>query len=131
MPALSRTAVRRVLWATAMLFLPLPTLALAPGAVPVARYVFLAAIVGVYAIGVGGTGVTWTIFALLVGHAVLYAVLLTLVARAVTRLLPDPLPIGAVTFGLAVLVVLALVVPLYHTPFDDAVAHTTWLGLFQ
>jgi len=132
MPGLSRPAARRTLWATAALLLPLPFLALANGAVPVARFALLAAVVGTYVLGTDGSStVTWIVLGLLALHAVGYAVLLAVGVRIVCRVLPDPVPAGPVVALVVVSVVTALAVPIYHTPFDDAVAYTPWLGLFQ
>lgn len=131
MTGLSRPAVRRILWAAAALLLPLPYLTLAQGAVPVVRYALLAGIVGAYGVGMRGDGVAWLIFAMLLAHALLYAALLAVAARLAARLLPDPTPARAVAAGLVLVFGIALALPIYHTPFDDQHAHTTWTGLFQ
>lgn len=132
MTGLTRRTARRIVWLAAALLLPLPYLALAEGTAPVAGYVFLAGIAGTYALGVAGTStVSWIVFALLLLHAVGYGLLLAVGARLVVRRLREPIPAWPIGAGIVVAFALALAVPIYHTPFDDAVAYATWSGLFQ
>lgn len=128
---MSRRATRRLLWLAALLLIPLPYLVAADGAVPAVRFALLGGVAAAYAGLVNGSGVAWPLSALLLGHALVYALALWAGAALLARVLPARLR-GAVA---ALLVVagfgVALAFDVYHTPFAADAARTSWLGLFR
>jgi len=114
-----------------MTFVPLPYFTLASGAVPVVRFAFLTVVVGVYGASLGTSTIGWTIVALLAAHTLVYAAMLALGARLVVRALPTPTPTLSLLLALGALALGCSLFPMYHTPFDDASAYTTWWGLLQ
>lgn len=120
------------IWLAALLLVPLPYLALpVSGQVPVVRFLFLGAVAAAYSAGVDGSGVAWTMVALLLGHALVYTAVLAPAAWLLARALPAAAR-GRWVWGLlAVGFAVAVAWPIYRTPFDDVAAWTRWPGLFQ
>jgi hypothetical protein len=120
-----------VLWVGALLLVPLPYLMVVDGCVPVVRFALLALISGAYAAFVDGSGVVWVMTAILAAHALLYALALAAAAWLLVRVLP-PRRRAALAWALLIAgFAVALTVPVYRTPFDDASAQARWTGLFQ
>ena len=125
------TRTKWLLWLAGLLLIPLPYLFLHVGAVPVIRYVFLFIISGSYALFIDGSEMAWPMAFILLGHALLYALLLLAVASALARLIPQGLRKPVVVASFVVGLVITLALPIYTTPMDDKSAHSNWIGLFQ
>ena len=97
---MSRTATRRLLWLAAFLLVPLPYLVAADGAVPAVRFAMLGGVAAAYAGLVNGSGVAWPLTALLLGHALVYALALWAGAALLARVLPARLR-GAIPCAIA------------------------------
>lgn len=128
---MSRTRTRRLLWLAGALLLPLPWLFMYTGAVPVARYVFLAGISGAYAGLIDGSEVAWPMTAIVAVHALVYAGALWGASAVLARFIPARLRAPLVVTVFVVGFTVALAYPIYETPMDDERAHTNWVGLFQ
>jgi len=128
---MSRARAGLLLWGAACLLVPLPYYVVADGSVPVVRFAMMAAVAAFYSAFVDGSGVAWILTSMLAAHAVLFALVLAVVAALIARLLPP----GARTKTVASLIVagfvVAVVFDVYRTPFDDAWVRTSWPGLFQ
>jgi len=122
---------RRLLWTGLLLFAPLPHLVAVEGAVPVVRFAWLGAVAGAYAALVDGSGIAWTMTALLLGQALVYAAVLWALAALGARLLPERARGAAVLSLLVAGLALAVATPLYHTPFAADAPRARWTGLFR
>ena len=122
---------RRWLWLGALAMCPLPYLLAAEGYVPVVRMLLLACVSAAYAGLVDGSGLAWTMVALLLAHVVAGAAVLWLAAAIVARVLPPPARQRTVAIVLVLGFAVANAIYLYRTPFDDAALHARWFELFQ
>lgn len=120
---MSARAARWLLFLVLALTLPTPMLGPFHALVPAVRYVVLLSAAGAVAVVEGAAGPVPGILALFAVHAALYLALVWLLAWAVARLLA-PLSPGArrtaVLAACALLLVLALALEPYHTPFGRA-----------
>lgn len=110
---------RRILWIGALLLVPLPMLQVG-ALIPVTRYLLLSGVAGGLILAEGSGRIPWALFFLILGHALVYAGLLWVVAWALARGLHAAAPRGARTLALALVVggaVLALATEPYRTPF--------------
>jgi hypothetical protein len=119
----STRAARWLLFLLFALTLPAPMLGPFQALVPPARYVVLASATGAVGVVEGAGGLVLGILALFAVHAVVYLALAWLLAWGLARLLA-PLSPGtrraAVLVACALLLVLALVLEPYRTPFGQA-----------
>jgi len=128
---LTRARAACLLWAAAWLLLPLPYYIIANGSVPVVRIAILSAVSVAYAGFVDGSGVAWVMAFILLGHVILYSILLAAGAVALAYLIPAHTRRAAVWVVLAVGFTTALLFDVYRTPFADASMYSNWIGLFQ
>jgi hypothetical protein len=122
------------LWIASLLLVPLPYLMVVTGLVPVGRFLMLGAICTYVSFFVGSGGVAGTLAWILFGQAALYAVGLGLVAGAVAYGL-GRISRSATAAATLVLVALGLVLAvgleIYHTPFAAESARTNLLGVYR
>jgi len=113
---------RRLLWIAALLLVPLPMLQFG-AQVPVAQYLLLAGVCAAVAVVESGGGVLALLLALFLSHAIVYGLLLWLVAALAARVLgqfsPRARAIASASVLLAGLAVALFGQP-YVTPFDRA-----------
>ncbi len=128
---MSRRAARRLLWVAAALLLPLPYLVTAEGAVPIVRFVMLGSITAAYSALVDGSGVAWVFTALMLGHALVYALVLWAAAALVARVVPTRVRGVLVAALVGAGVAGAFAFEPYHTPFAAESAWTSWPGLLR
>jgi hypothetical protein len=126
--------VRWLLWLAAMFAAPLPLVGIASGRVPPAHTLELGLLALAFSVAERAQGVGPTLAAILLGQAVLYAVLLFAAAALVARFLA-PLPPLARTRAAVFLVVLgvslAAVQPIYRTPYSAHTARSTLLDVYR
>lgn len=131
---MSRTTARRVLWAAALLLIPVPLLALGDAFVPTARLLELGLVVLVTIFVEGSGGVAPQLLALFFSHVLVYAALLWLAAGALTWAIhrTAPAALGTLT-GAAVLagILWTASVPVYDTPFHARLPHATLLEVYR
>lgn len=120
-----------LLWAGAVLLLPLPYVIVGDGAVPVLRIAMLASISTGYAAFVDGSGKAWLLAIILAAQTLAFSAMLGGVAALLAWIIPHRVRRTGVLVILAVAFAVALLFPIYRTPFDDMFARATWLGLFQ
>lgn len=116
---MSPGAAHRILWLDSLLMLPLPMLFFG-GWIPVSRYLLLTGVTLGLIVTEGMATVPGEILGLLLGHAIVYAVLLWLASgwllRGVRALSPraaTPVALGLLATGLVV----TLAFEVYVTPF--------------
>jgi hypothetical protein len=127
---MSPRAARRVLWLAALVLVPLP-MAVFDAVMPVAGYLLLAAVCVGMRIAEGPGGVVWQMTALFASHALVYAGLLHLAARAIAGLLerlPAPARAAVVAIAVTGASAWALLRQPYLTPFGTA-ARANLLGV--
>jgi hypothetical protein len=130
---LTLPATKHLLWLTALLLVPLPMLQF--GAfVPVVRYLILAAVNLGLIVTEGGGEIPYIFFALLFGHALVYATVFWFLAGLLVRALWLATPryagrivVGASLTGLA----LALLTRPYVTPYSGVSLHSNLWVVFQ
>ncbi|MDJ0864653.1 MAG: hypothetical protein QNK03_01000 [Myxococcota bacterium] len=128
---MSTARARTILWLGALLLVPLPYVGLVEGSVPVARFLLLGVVTAAYSGFVDGSGVAWTLTAILLLHALVYGLLLRVPAALLARWVPEALRVRFV-WGIVLLTfALAVSLPVYRTPFDDVASRTRWPGLFE
>jgi len=130
MQLMSRRRAQRLLFAAGVVLIPLPYVIVAQGAVPVARFLWLAAVASAYSAFVDGSGVAWTMSLLLLGHGLVYASLLFGLAWLAVRIVPETRRAGFVAVSIVAGALAAIFVDVYHTPFAAETARTGLLGLF-
>jgi hypothetical protein len=131
---LSRRAAGRVLFAAAALALPLPWYLGELESAPLVRLAFFSALFGGVLLAEGPGGTTGLFFALGFAQTLLYGAALRLAAALVARALaglPSPLWRGAIVAGLAIAMLGAGLLPIYHTPLSSSRARSSLLGLFE
>ncbi|TFH24167.1 MAG: hypothetical protein E4H03_04340 [Myxococcales bacterium] len=128
---MSRARAGWLLWAAALLLIPLPYFLIAEGSVPVVRFAMLGGIAALYAGFVDGSGVAWTMTIVLLLHVIVWALSLGVVAALGAVLIPARSRRWWVTALIVVGFVFALVFDVYRTPFDDVRLQSNWAGLFQ
>jgi hypothetical protein len=129
----SPSGVRRLLFAAAVLVVPLPILAFGPGSVPAAHQLEL----GLLALAFGTVesiqGVTLLLAAAFLVPGLVYAALLWVAAWILARALAK-LPATTRTRAALLLVMLgvafAVAEPVYETPFSSRSARSTLLGVY-
>lgn len=120
---MSPRATRRTLFLGLLLLAPLPMLGVYEAFVPVARYLLLAGVCLAMRIAEGPGGVVWQVFALFMGHALVYTGLLWVAAWLGARVLAPLSPSlrGAfVVGGLALAIVWTVASTPYVTPFGPS-----------
>lgn len=130
---MSRKTATVLLWITALLVVPVPTL-LFGAVIPTLRIAELAGVVLITIFVEGAHGVALSLFLGLLGHAAVYAGLLWVGARLLARLLERLAPnaVGGLTAGLVAIAVLAAsVLPLYDTPFHATDPHARLLQVYR
>jgi hypothetical protein len=110
---------------------PLPYWLIADGHVPVVRFAMLGLVAAAYSAIIDGSGVGWMLTLILLGHVLVFSVLLAAAAAAVVWLVPASRRAQAVGGLIVVGVLIAVVFDVYTTPFDEAWLRTNWTGLFQ
>jgi hypothetical protein len=129
---LSPRATRRLLWLAALAIVPLPMVQFHELA-PVTRYLLLAGVVAGLMWTEGTGTIPWLFFALMVGHALVYAGLLWVAAWGLTRLLHAAAPRRAGALALLLVaagVALTLAFDVYRTPFAaDSLHANLWTVL--
>lgn len=128
---MSRANTAWLLWASSWLLLPLPYFIIATGRVPVVRFAILSVITVTYAGIIDGSGVAWAMASILLGHVVVYSVLLGIGSVVVARMIPKDLRRTLVWTLIAVGFATAIVFQIYRTPFDATSMRSNWIGLFQ
>lgn len=126
-------ATRRTLWLAALLLVPLPMLQFG-ALVPVVRYVLLAGVTLGLIVTEGGGEIPYLFLALMLGHVLVYAVLLWLASWLLARglWLLSPARAGRTAIALAVVALLvALVTRPYITPYSSVSLHSNLLVVFQ
>jgi hypothetical protein len=132
--AMSRSAVRRLLWVIFALTLPLPILVVGPGLVPAARLLLLGGMSVAMMLFVRASGVVSLLSLVLLGQAFLYLAALWITAALLAALLSALPPVARTrsTLGLVALLLLAAsAFEIYHTPFAAESARTSLLGLYR
>jgi hypothetical protein len=131
---LSRRATGRLLFAVAVIALPLPWYLGEVERAPLVRLAFFTGIFGRVMLAEGATGTTRLFFGLGVAQLVLYAtavrLLAALVARALAGLRSPALRTLAVA-GLAMALLGAGLLPIYDTPLSSHRARSSLLGVFD
>lgn len=111
--------VRRILWLGALVLVPLPMVQFGAW-IPVTRYLLLAGVTGGLILAEGAGRIPNAMLLVMLGHALVYAGLLWLLAWAVARCLQLAVPSRARAVAVALVaagVLLALVTQPYVTPF--------------
>jgi hypothetical protein len=129
---MSLHAARRIVWLALLFLVPLP-LAIFGAWIPVTRYLLLAGVCIAMRVAEGPGGVVWQLTAVFLGHALVYAGLLWIVAWLAARALrplPPSLRAGSVAAGVLCALVWALATAPYVTPFGTA-AHANLLGVLR
>ena len=114
---------RRLLWIGLLLALPLPMLALEDALVPVARFLLLGGVCVAVMLVEDAGGVVGLLALVFLGHAIVYAGLLWLLAFAISRGLGrlPPRRLAALTLATLALALLAATATRpYRTPFGHA-----------
>lgn len=119
----------RALWLLAVAALPVPILLLGPGHVPPAQLAELGAAALAFGLAESLRGVVGWTAAIFLGQALLYALALWWIARALARRL-GRLRSAAVALA-AVLAVAACLVPVYRTPYHSHLPHATLLEVYR
>jgi hypothetical protein len=122
-----------VLWIAALVLVPLPMLQFG-AEVPVVRYLILTGLTLALVVAEGAGWVATALVLLFLGHALVYAALLWVVAWAVARALHAWVPrrAGAVALGLAALGLFgALLTRPYVTPFSSVSLRSNLPVVFQ
>jgi hypothetical protein len=129
----SARVLRHLLFWTALFALPLPILALGPGLVPAAHQLEL----GLLALAFGALeslqGITLTLIAVFLIPGLIYAALLWVGAWLLARVLAKLPPTTRTRAALLLVMLgvgLALVEPVYRTPFSSRSARSTLLGVY-
>jgi len=123
-----RTA-QRVLWLCAFLALPVPIALLGPGDVPPAQLAELGAAALAFGLAETLRGVVGWTAAIFLAQALLWAIALWWIARAIARGLGRARPAGVLVA--AALVAVACAVSAYHTPYHATRAHPTLLEVYR
>lgn len=126
-------ATRRMLWLAALLLVPLPMLQFG-ALVPVVRYLLLAGVTLGLIVAEGGGEIPYLFLALMLGHALVYAVLLWVVSWLIARGLwaLSPARAGRAAIALAAVgLLVALVTRPYVTPYSSVSLHSNLLVVFQ
>lgn len=130
---MSPRAVRRLLFLTALFVVPLPILVLGPGLVPAAHQLQL----GLFALAFGvlesWQGITLTLAGIFLATGAIQGALLWLLAWALARGLATLAPTTRTRAALLLVmlgVAIAVVDPIYVTPFSSRSARSTLLGVY-
>jgi hypothetical protein len=129
---MTKETMRRILWLTLLVALPVPYWVFESGWVPTMWLVELAGFCGAVLLSEGGQ-VPRIITALLGGQVAAYVLLLYLGARALARLVETFLPTSWQGPGVAAMVLVLLgtsLLPIYATPFVLGGAQVNLLQLF-
>ena len=131
---MSARALRWLLWLAALVALPLPLFGIASGWVPPLHQLELGVLALAFTWLERAQGIGPLLSALFLSQAFAYGLLLWLAAglaaRALSRLPPHPRTRAAfflVVLGLA----LAIVQPIYRTPYSARAAHSSLLGVYR
>jgi hypothetical protein len=131
---MSERTLRRWLWLAALLAAPLPIFGLASGSVPPLHQLQLGALALAFSIAERAQGVGPLLALLFLGQAFVYAVALWLAAALAARglsYLPPLLRTRVAFFGVVLGLALALVQPIYHTPYSSRAAHSSLLDVYR
>ena len=130
---MSPRAMRWLLWLAALAALPLPLGGIGSARVPPLHQLELGALALAFTLAERAQGVGPLVAALFIGQALAWALALWLGAALVVRLL-SPLPplsrTRATMFLVAVGLSLAVMQPIYRTPYSAHAMHSTLLGVY-
>jgi hypothetical protein len=131
---MSETAARWLVWGAAVIGLPVPILIVGPGLVPPARLLELAGVTLVFAVLESAAGVAPLLAALLLGQALIYGLVLWILAFAAIRLLARRAPRALLPVAVVAVLGLGLVVSsveVYRTPFAEKTARASLLSVYR
>ena len=126
-------STRSILWLAALVLLPLPMLQVG-AMIPVTRYLLLAGVAAGLILTEGAGLIPNAMFALLLGHALVYAGLLWVAAWALAKGLHAAAPRAAGNLALAlvaVAVIWAIATEPYFTPFAPDTARANLLRVLR
>jgi hypothetical protein len=131
---MSPRALRRLLFFAALFVLPLPILAFGPGRVPAAHQLELGLLALMFGALESWQGITLTLAGIFLATGAIQAGLLWLLAWAVARglaTLPPTTRTRAALLLVMLGVAIAVVDPIYVTPFSSRSARSTLLGVYR
>jgi hypothetical protein len=132
--ALSRRASARLLFAAAVLALPVPYYLGEIESAPLLRLAFFTGVFGSVLLAEGARGMTGLFFGLGLAQVALWLLLLRggagLMARLIARV-PAPALRSAISVGLAALLLAAGLTPLYDTPLSSRRARSSLLQILE
>jgi len=129
----SPRAMRRLLWLAALVALPLPIVGIGSGRVPALHHLELGVLALAFTVLERAQGIGPLLAALFLGQALVFALALWLAAALVARLLsrlPPLLRTRAALFVVVLGLALAVMQPLYRTPYSAHGARSNLLGVY-
>jgi hypothetical protein len=130
---MSPRSVRRLLWVAALFVVPLPILAFGPGRVPAAHQLELGLLALAFGALESAEGVTLTLAGIFLATGLAQAALLWLPAWLAARVLARLPPLTRTRAAVLLVLLgvgLALVEPIYETPFSARSARSSLLGVY-
>lgn len=125
---MSVRSVRLWLWLVLAVALPVPIWLLGPGSVPALHLFELGGVAIAFGLAESFRGVVGLAALVFVGQALVYIALLYAIAAAITRALGR---FPWIVLGVAaVLVAMACVLPIYHSPYHANASHVTLLAVY-